>query len=1061
MVDTTAEATPPSSRRSLASFFIRRPIFAIVLAIATMLGGVLGIESLSISQYPDIAPTTIRISATYSGASADAVENSVTTTIEDGMTGLDGLLYMESSSSTGSVTITLTFSNSVNADTAQVQVQNKLSLVEQKLPTSVQTAGLTVSRSASSILMIGNIVSDDDRYTGDQLSDIMTNQVEPIIQRVDGVGGVQSFGSGYAMRIWLDPLALEKYQLTPADIVTAVEHQNVQVSVGSIGSTPAVAGQQLKAVVTAQSKLTTVDQFKAIILKSVTNTSTVRLGDVARVELGLSSYGSSSTYNRHPSAGFGVQLASGANAISTANAVHAALDGLANTLPTGVSIAYSYETTPFVVQSIEKVIETLIEAIALVFVVLLLFLQNFRATLIPMIAVPVVLLGTFGVLAALGYSINMLTMFAMVLAIGLLVDDAIVVVENVERIMTEEGLSPREATEKSMSQITGALIGVALVLTAVFIPMAFFGGSVGVIYRQFSVTIVSAMVLSVLVAIILTPALCAMILRPQRAGRREWMGWFNRGVQGATTGYVASVGYLIVRPLRVLVVFAVIVASAYWLYTALPSSFLPAEDQGVLITQVTLPDGANATRTKAVTKVVEDYFLNQEKDSVQSVFTAVGFGFSGSGENNAMAFVRLKDFAERTSKSQSASAIAGRASGYFRKIRDAQVFALSPPTIIGLGNSNGFTMYLEDTGNNGRDALDAASNQLAQAASASGLVSGVRGNATTTQSQLKIVIDQEKAGALGVDLSDANSLLGTVFGGTDVNDFLYNNKIRPVYVQADAPYRMQPSDLDRWYVRNSSSEMVPFSAFASTEWTKGAPSLARFNGTAAIEIQGSEASGVSSGTAMTEMEKLVAQLKGGYAAAWTGLSYQERLSGSQATMLYALALLVVFLCLAALYESWSIPFSVLLAVPVGMLGALLAATLFGQSDDVYFKVGLLTTIGLAAKNAILMVEFAKDLQSDGRTVGEAILAAARIRIRPIVMTSLAFILGVLPLAIATGAGSGAQNAIGITVLGGMLSATLLGIFFVPSFFVMVRQKWWRRGAASDRGGSAPAAGTTN
>jgi multidrug efflux pump len=1042
MTDTAASPVP---RTSLASFFIARPIFAIVLAIVAMLGGGLGIASLSITQYPQIAPTTIRIGATYPGASAEAVETSVTTTIENGMTGLDGLLYLESSSSTGSSSITLTLSNAVNADTAQVQVQNKLALVEGKLPTAVQSAGLTVNRSASSILLIGNIVSTDGTYSTSQLSDLMTNDIQPKVERVDGVGGIQAFGSGYAMRIWLDPLSLDKFQLTPADVVAAIQKQNVQVSVGSIGSSPVVSGQQLRAVVTAQSQLTTVDQFKKVILKSDAAGSSVRLADVARVEIGLASYGSDSTYNGHPSAGFGVQLANGANAISVANAVHAALDGLANTLPAGVTVAYSYETTPFVEQSIVKVIETLAEAIVLVFVVLLLFLQNVRATLIPMIAIPVVLLGTFGILAVLGYTINMLTMFAMVLAIGLLVDDAIVVVENVERIMTEEGLSAREATEKSMRQITGALIGVALVLTAVFIPMAFFGGSVGVIYRQFSVTIVSAMTLSVLVAIILTPALCALILKPHQPGRRNWLGWFNRGVVGATGGYVGAVGYLITWPLRVLIVFVGLAGGAYLLYSGLASSFVPEEDQGVLITQITLPDGANAARTQAVVKVVEDYYLTQEAANVASVFTTVGFGFGASGENNAMAFVRLKDFAERPLKSQSASAVAQRASAYFQKIRDAQVFALSPPAIQGLGQSNGFSMYLEDTANNGRDALNAASNQLALLANQSGKVTSVRGNASTTQSQLKIVIDQEKAGALGIDLSAANALLGTAFGGTNVNDFIYNGKIRPVYVQGDAPYRMQPVDLQRWYARNAAGEMVPFSAFSSTVWSKGAPSLARFNGSAAISIQGSPAAGISSGEAMDAMEALVAQLPGGYGSAWSGLSYQERLSGSQAIWLYAVSILVVFLCLAALYESWSVPLAVILAVPVGVFGALLAAKLFGQANDVYFKVGLLTTIGLAAKNAILMVEFAKDLQAnEGKSAVAAILEAAKLRIRPIVMTSLAFILGVLPLAVATGAGSGAQNAIGITVLGGMISATLLGIFFVPVFFALVRRPWRRR-----------------
>jgi multidrug efflux pump len=1040
-----ADPVPAGPRRSLASFFIARPIFATVLAIVTMLGGALGIYTLSISQYPEIAPVTIRIGASYSGASAEAVENSVTTTIESAMTGLDGLLYMESSSSTGSASVTLTFSNGTNPDNAQVQVQNKLSRIERQLPDAVQTAGLTVSRSPSGILMIGNIVSEDGRYTTQQLADIMTSRIQDRIERVDGVGSIQAFGSSYAMRIWLDPVKLQQYQLTPADVISAVQAQNVQVSVGKIGASPAVKGQQLLATLTAQSLLETVDQFRAIILKITSDGSTVRLGNVARVELGLASYGSSSTYNGKPAAGFGVQLASGANAITTANAVHAELDKLAPTLPAGVTVAYSYETTPFVEQSIEKVVETLVEAVVLVFVVLLLFLQNLRATLIPMIAIPVVLLGTFGVLAALGFSINMLTMFAMVLAIGLLVDDAIVVVENVERIMREEGLPPREATEKSMGEITGALIGVALVLTAVFIPMAFFGGSVGVIYRQFAVTIASAMILSVLVAIILTPALCATILKPVDTeggehGLARLLGGFNRGIVAATRGYVASVRRVIGWPFRMLVVFAAICIAVYLVFANLPSSFVPEEDQGVLMTQITLPTGANAARTQAVIDLVEDYFLNHEKDAVASVFTTLGFGFGGSGENAAMAFVRLKDYAERKSSSLSAKAVAARASAYFQQIRDAQIFALAPPAIQGLGQSSGFTMYLEDAGNNGRDALSSSADQLAALANQSGDVTGARASSNTTESQLRVDIDQQKAGALGIDLAAANAILSTAFGGTSVNDFIYEGEIKPVYVQGDAPFRMQPQDVDKWYARNTSGEMVPFGAFTRSEWTKGPPQLARFNGTAAVQVQGSAAAGLSSGTAMDKMEELVAALPGGYTDSWTGLSYQERLAGSQATVLYAVSILVVFLSLAALYESWSIPISVILAVPIGAFGALLAAWAFGQSNDVYFKVGLLTTIGLAAKNAILIVEFARDLEAEGKSVVEAILEAARMRIRPIVMTSLAFILGVLPLALATGAGSGAQNAIGFGVLGGMLASTLVGVFFVPVFFILVRRR---------------------
>ncbi|MCV3737352.1 efflux RND transporter permease subunit [Rhizobium sp. TRM96647] len=1030
----------------MASFFIARPVFAIVLAIATMLAGVMGIYSLSISQYPDIAPVTVRISATYQGATAEAVENSVTKKIESVMTGLDGLLYMESTSSTGSASISLTFSNGTDPELAQVEVQNKLSRVESQLPDSVQDQGVRVSRSPSGILMIGNIVSRDGRYTSDQLSDIMASQIEERIERLDGVGSVQSFGSGYAMRIWLDPALMEKYQIVPGDVTAAIGAQNVQVAAGSIGATPVVKGQQLKASIIARTQMTSVDQFERIILKTASDGAVVRLADVARVEIGLETYGQSSTYNGMPAAGFGVQLASGANAISTADLVHAELDSLAGSLPEGVEIAYSYETTPFVELSIEKVVHTLIEAIVLVFVVLLLFLQNLRATIIPMIAVPVVLLGTFGVLAALGYSINMLTMFAMVLAIGLLVDDAIVVVENVERIMREEKVSAREATERSMGEITGALIGIALVLTAVFVPMAFFSGSVGVIYRQFSVTIASAMLLSVLVAVILTPALCAMILRPTHGGPiARWLGWFDRGFDRATNRYAGAVGWLVGRPLRVFAVFAVLLAAAYGLYTRLPTSFLPEEDQGVLMTQITLPSGANAARTQAVIDMVRDYYLDEEKDAVQSVFMTLGFGFGGSGENAAMGFVRLKDFDQRSDARLSAAAVQQRASAHFRKIRDAEVFVLAPPAIQGLGQSSGFSMYLEDTGNKGRDALIEASNRLADSAQSNAVVADIRGNTRTLEAQLKIDIDQEKASALGISLSDLNSLITTAFSGSNVNDFVYKGEIKPVYVQADAPFRMQPDDINRWSVRNGDGDMVPFSAFATTEWVQGSPSLARFNGTAAIAMNGSAAPGSSSGDAMTEAERLVGALGGGYTASWSGLSYQERLAGSQEALLYAVSLIVVFLCLAALYESWSIPFSVILAVPVGVLGALLFAVVFDQSNDVYFKVGLLTTIGLTAKNAILIVEFAKDLMARGKTAVEAVTEAARLRLRPIVMTSLAFILGVLPLARATGAGSAAQNAIGIGVMGGMIFATILGVFFVPLLFVTVQRLTGRHG----------------
>lgn len=1024
----------------MAKFFIRRPVFAWVIAIIIMLGGGLAISTLSIAQYPEIAPTTVRISATYNGASAETVEKSVTTIIEDGMTGLDDLTYMTSSSSNGSATVTLTFGNTIDPDIAQVQVQNKLQLVQSQLPDVVQTNGLSVERTTSSILLVGALVSTDSKRSAVELGDIFSTQIEDQIKRLEGVGSVQIFGTGYAMRIWLDPFKLNKFQLTPADVTSAIEAQNTQVSVGSIGAQPVAAGQQLNVTVTAQSQLQSVADFRSVILKTETGGATVRLSDVARIEIGQESYSTSSRSNRNPATGFAVNLATGANALDTAARVKAALHTAEPTLPQNVIITYPYDTTPFVTLSIEKVVHTLIEAIILVFVVLLVFLQNLRATLIPMIAVPVVLLGTFGILAVTGYSINTLTMFAMVLAIGLLVDDAIVVVENVERIMTEEGLSPLEATEKSMGEITGAIVGIALVLTAVFIPMAFFGGSTGIIYRQFSVTIVSAMLLSAVVAIVLTPALCATMLKPaHHAEKRGLAGWFNRNFDRTTGGYVATIGYLLKRPLRVMLMFAVIIGSCTWFFLRLPTSFLPQEDQGVLFTIVQLPNGATTARTEEIVKKIENYYLDKETAAIQDVFAVSGFSFTGSGQNYAMVFAKLKDFDQRTDPKLAASAVVGRAMGYFFTLRDAMVFPLQPPAIPGLGNSSGFSMYLVDSGKNGTAALTTASQSLIQAGTGNPSVSALRSNSPPSENQLKFMLDQEKMGAMGLDIATANSMLSTIFAGRDVNDFTLNNELKKVYVQGDAPYRMQPDDIDHWFARNATGEMVPFSSFIKTQWVNGAPTLSRFNGVSAISMEGSAGPGVSSGTAMNTMEQLTSQLDGGYSVAWQGISYQERLSGSQAPLLYALSVLIVFLCLAALYESWSIPFSVIMAVPIGVLGAVAAATLFGQSNDVYFKVGLLTTIGLAAKNAILIVEFAKDRQLSGIGLIEATLEAAKLRLRPIIMTSLAFILGVVPLAIATGAGSAAQNSIGIGVLGGMLSATVLGIFFVPSFFVVVRR----------------------
>ncbi|MCX5479974.1 efflux RND transporter permease subunit [Kaistia geumhonensis] len=1033
-------------RASLADFFIERPIFAWVLAIAVMLGGLLGIYTLPIAQYPEIAPTTVRISATYPGASAETVENSVTKIIEQGMTGLENLDYMSASStSSGQASIQLTFASGVDPDIAQVQVQNKLQLVESQLPDAVISQGVTVTKSTTSILMVGALVSRDGSISSADLGDYFRSTFQDALKRVAGVGDVNVFGSGYAMRIWLDPSKLAKYQLMPSDVSSAISVQNRQVSAGQIGGLPSRDGQQLNVTVTAQSQLQTPDQFRNIILKTATDGSIVHLSDVARVEIGSESYNTVSRFDGLPAAGFGINLATGANAISTAEGVRAAMDTLSAGLPSGVEVVYPYDTTPFVELSIEKVFETLAEAVVLVFLVMLLFLQNIRATLIPTIAVPVVLLGTFGVLAFFGYSINTLTMFAMVLAIGLLVDDAIVVVENVERVMAEEGLGPVEATRKSMGEITGALIGIAMVLSAVFLPMAFFSGSVGVIYRQFSVTIVSAMVLSVLVAIVLTPALCATMLKPNgHAPKKGLFGLFNRGFDRATDGYVRGVGGVIRRPLRFLALFAIMVVGVYLLFARLPSSFLPEEDQGVLMTMITLPPGATQARTLEVVKQVEDHFLNDEKANVADVFAAVGFGFNGSGQNAAMAFVKLKDFAERTGKDQTSAAIAGRAMAAFSKIRDGQVIALAPPVLPGLGQSNGFEMYLQDTAGAGQDALKAARDQLLTAAGKDSQLSGVRQGGQEDQAQFNIDIDQAKARALGIDLADINNTISTAFAGSYVNDFIDRGKVKPVYVEGDAAFRDSPGSVNSWYVRNAGGEMVPFSSFTASSWGRGSPKLDRYNGISAVSIQGSAAQGVSSGTAMDEMLKLVSELPSGFTAEWTGLSYQEQLSGNQALSLYAISILVVFLCLAALYESWSIPFSVMLAVPIGVLGALAAAKLFGQSNDVYFKVGLLTTIGLSAKNAILIVEFARDQQAAGKELVEATLLAARQRLRPILMTSLAFILGVLPLAIATGAGSGAQNAVGIGVMGGMIAATTIGIFMVPMFYVVVLRLSRRR-----------------
>ncbi|MFA6264933.1 MAG: efflux RND transporter permease subunit [Pseudolabrys sp.] len=1025
----------------MSRFFIDRPVFAWVIAIVIMLGGLLALNSLSIAQYPQIAPTTVQISASYPGADAQTVENSVTKIIEQGMTGIDNLDYMTSTStSTGSAQITLTFTTAGNADTAQVQVQNKLQLVTSLLPQTVQNNGLSVTKSSTGFLMVIAFVSSDGKLSATDLADYVNSTLNDTIKRVQGVGDTQLFSSSYAMRIWMDPDKLAKYSLMPSDISAAISAQNAQVSAGQLGGLPARKGQQLNATVTAQSRLQTAEQFRNIILKSATEGSLVRLSDVATVELGAESYTTLSAYNGMPAAGLAVTLATGANAISTSEAVQATINRLSPTFPEGVKAVYPYDTTPFVRLSIEEVVKTLLEAIVLVFIVMFVFLQNLRATIIPTLAIPVVLLGTFGVLSVLGYSINTLTMFAMVLAIGLLVDDAIVVVENVERVMQEEGLPPKEATRKSMDEITGALIGITTVLSAVFVPMAFYSGSVGVIYRQFSITIVSAMVLSVLVALILTPALCATILRsPKNHGERKGVfGWFNRNFERGTIAYRTGAHSMIDRSKRMLLIFVALIVVMGLMYVRLPSSFLPQEDQGILITSVQLPVGATQDRTLRALDDVRKYYAEQEKDAVEGVFTIAGFGFGGQGQNVGLAFIRLKPFDERKAAALKAQAVAGRAMMAFMKFTDARAFALAPPAIQGVGNSNGFDFFLQDVNGAGHAKLIETRNALLGAAGQSKLIANTRPNGQEDEPQYQIEIDQEKASALGLSLSDINTTLSTAWGSNYVNDFIDRGRVKKVYLQSDKGYRMQPSDLDRWYVRNALGDMVPFSAFASGHWTFGSPRLERYNGSAAVQIQGEAASGVSSGAAMDEIDNMVAKLPAGYSHQWTGLSAQERLSSNQATSLYLISALVVFLCLAALYESWSIPFAVMLALPIGIFGALLAALLFGQSNDVYFKVGLLTTIGLAAKNAILIIEFALERQASGMGLVEATLEAARQRLRPILMTSFAFILGVTPLAIASGAGSGAQNSIGIGVMGGMIAATVLGIFFVPVLFVFIR-----------------------
>ncbi|EHN5888339.1 efflux RND transporter permease subunit [Salmonella enterica subsp. enterica serovar Newport] len=1034
----------------MANFFIRRPIFAWVLAIILMMAGALAIMQLPVAQYPTIAPPAVSISATYPGADAQTVQDTVTQVIEQNMNGIDNLMYMSSTSdSAGSVTITLTFQSGTDPDIAQVQVQNKLQLATPLLPQEVQQQGISVEKSSSSFLMVAGFVSDNPNTTQDDISDYVASNIKDSISRLNGVGDVQLFGAQYAMRIWLDANLLNKYQLTPVDVINQLKVQNDQIAAGQLGGTPALPGQQINASIIAQTRLKDPEEFGKVTLRVNTDGSVVHLKDVARIELGGENYNVVARINGKPASGLGIKLATGANALDTATAIKAKLAELQPFFPQGMKVVYPYDTTPFVKISIHEVVKTLFEAIILVFLVMYLFLQNIRATLIPTIAVPVVLLGTFAVLAAFGYSINTLTMFGMVLAIGLLVDDAIVVVENVERVMMEDNLPPREATEKSMSQIQGALVGIAMVLSAVFIPMAFFGGSTGAIYRQFSITIVSAMALSVLVALILTPALCATLLKPVSAEHHEkksgFFGWFNTRFDHSVNHYTNSVSGIVRNTGRYLIIYLLIVVGMAVLFLRLPTSFLPEEDQGVFLTMIQLPSGATQERTQKVLDQVTHYYLNNEKANVESVFTVNGFSFSGQGQNSGMAFVSLKPWEERNGEENSVEAVIARATRAFSQIRDGLVFPFNMPAIVELGTATGFDFELIDQGGLGHDALTKARNQLlGMVAKHPDLLVRVRPNGLEDTPQFKLDVDQEKAQALGVSLSDINETISAALGGYYVNDFIDRGRVKKVYVQADAQFRMLPGDINNLYVRSANGEMVPFSTFSSARWIYGSPRLERYNGMPSMELLGEAAPGRSTGEAMSLMENLASQLPNGIGYDWTGMSYQERLSGNQAPALYAISLIVVFLCLAALYESWSIPFSVMLVVPLGVVGALLAASLRGLNNDVYFQVGLLTTIGLSAKNAILIVEFAKDLmEKEGRGLIEATLEASRMRLRPILMTSLAFILGVMPLVISRGAGSGAQNAVGTGVMGGMLTATLLAIFFVPVFFVVVKRRFNR------------------
>ncbi|MFV5525321.1 MULTISPECIES: efflux RND transporter permease subunit [unclassified Acinetobacter] len=1042
----------------MAQFFIHRPIFAWVIALVIMLAGILTISKMPIAQYPTIAPPTVTISATYPGASAATVENTVTQIIEQQMNGLDGLRYISSNSAgNGQASIALNFEQGVDPDIAQVQVQNKLQSATALLPDDVQRQGVRVTKSGASFLQVLAFYSPDGSLTADDIKDYVNSNISEPLSRVAGVGEVQVFGGSYAMRIWLDPAKMASLQVTPSDVAQAIRTQNAQVAVGQLGGAPQIEGQVLNATVNAQSLLQTPEQFENIFLKNTTSGAQVRLGDVARVELGADNYQFDSKFNGKPAGGVAIKLATGANALDTAEAVEERLKQLRPNYPQGMVDTLAFDTTPFIQLSIESVVHTLIEAVILVFIVMFLFLQNWRATIIPTMAVPVVVLGTFAIINIFGFSINTLTMFAMVLAIGLLVDDAIVVVENVERVMAEEHLDPVTATAKSMKQISGALIGITSVLSAVFVPMAFFGGSTGVIYRQFSITLVTAMVLSLVVALTFTPALCATILKQHDPNKPQsnnpaarFFRWFNHSFDRVSVKYQGGVNRMTHHKIFSGIIYAVVIGIIVLIFQKLPSSFLPDEDQGVVMTLVQLPPNATLERTDKVINTMTGYFLENEKDHVQSVFSVAGFSFTGVGQNAGLAFIKLKDWSERTTPESQVGAIIQRGMALNMIVKDASyIMPLQLPAMPELGVSAGFNMQLKAASGQSHEQLLAARNTVLGLAAQDKRLAGVRPNGQEDNPQYRVIVDHAQAGALGVSISEINSTMSMAWGGSYINDFLDRGRVKKVYVQGEASSRMMPEDLNQWYVRNNRGEMVPFSAFATGEWTYGSPRLERYNGVSAMNIQGTPAPGVSSGDAMRAMEEIIAKLPEmgmqGFDYEWTGLSLEERESGAQAPFLYALSLLIVFLCLAALYESWSIPFSVLLVVPLGIVGALLLTfggmILFKDpnlSNNIYFQVAIIAVIGLSAKNAILIVEFAKELQEQGEELFDATLHAAKMRLRPIIMTTLAFGFGVLPLALASGAGAGSQHSVGYGVLGGVISSTLLGIFFIPVFYVWIR-----------------------